>query len=77
MSLGTIAFALGLAESTVQCALRKEVSRQVLSGVEYLHVHGITHRDLKLENLLLGDGAPCPVHCVPGAPDLRDCVAFA
>lgn len=28
--------------------------RQLVSGVEYLHINGISHLDLKLDNLLLG-----------------------
>ena len=30
---------------------------QILSGIEYLHTRRITHRDLKLENLLLANKA--------------------
>ena len=30
------------------------IFKRVLLGVEYLHAVGITHRDMKLENLLLG-----------------------
>jgi BR serine/threonine kinase len=30
--------------------------RELIYGVEYLHIHGICHRDLKLENLLLDAG---------------------
>lgn len=33
----------------------RSVFRPVLEGVAYLHAHSITHRDLKLENLLLAD----------------------
>eukprot|EP01052_Picozoa_sp_SAG31_P001248 SAG31_NODE_42_length_31262_cov_46.416231_7_plen_241_part_00 len=32
----------------------RHVFHQVLSGVEYLHAQSICHRDLKLENLVLG-----------------------
>jgi len=30
--------------------------KQLIGGVEYLHQHGVSHMDLKLENLLLGEG---------------------
>jgi protein-serine/threonine kinase len=34
---------------------RQCIFKQVLRGVSYLHEHGIAHRDIKLENLLMTD----------------------
>lgn len=39
----------------LKAADRYCIFKQVLRGVEYLHDHGIAHRDIKLENLLMTD----------------------
>lgn len=46
----------GLVERKYMKAEDKQcIFKQVLRGVEYLHEHGIAHRDIKLENLLMTD----------------------
>jgi serine/threonine-protein kinase SRK2 len=32
--------------------------QQIVCGIEYLHGDGVTHRDIKLENVLIGDIKP-------------------
>lgn len=34
----------------------KKIYSQLLSGVSYMHLKNVAHRDLKLENILLGSG---------------------
>lgn len=33
--------------------IARQCFKQLLSGVAYMHAHGVAHRDIKLENLLL------------------------
>ena len=49
---GTLATALEM-RGELQESLPKEVMLQVLDGVAFMHQHGLAHRDLKLENILL------------------------
>mmetsp|Transcript_4356 Transcript_4356/g.15087 ORF Transcript_4356/g.15087 Transcript_4356/m.15087 type:complete len:337 (-) Transcript_4356:68-1078(-) len=39
-------------------AVAAKIFRQIICGVEYLHEHGIVHRDLKLENFILENDSP-------------------
>lgn len=41
--------------------LVREVTRQVLRGIEYIHKMGISHRDLKPDNILLVSENPMVV----------------
>ena len=49
-----------LLDAVLECGkydeiMARSIFRRVLLGMKYLHDTGITHRDMKLENLLLGE----------------------
>lgn len=52
-------------ESSVDCCLEEPealtIMAQVLRGVHFLHSHGIAHRDLSLENVLLCHQGTCKI----------------
>lgn len=42
-------------DQTLEESEAKRILRQLLEVLSYLHEEGITHRDIKLENILLDD----------------------
>lgn len=41
--------------SVINEKIARTYFKQLIEGLEYLHLHGVSHLDLKLENLLLGE----------------------
>lgn len=37
--------------------MAKELALQLFQGIKYLHQHGVVHRDLKPNNLLVSKGS--------------------
>lgn len=69
-------------KSTTDCCLNErdvlQIMVQVLRGVHFMHSHGIAHRDLSLENVLLGQDGTCKIADFGLSTDAttisRDCV---
>ena len=53
------------------------LAMQMLAGVKHMHKHGLLHRDLKLENLLMGNGErPASPNGTSSASANRTDIAF-
>lgn len=37
-------------------AVASEIFKQILTGINYLHINGVCHRDLKPNNILVSEG---------------------
>lgn len=40
-------------ETSIDCDTRRQIARQIVEGVAYLHSNGVLHRDLKPQNILM------------------------
>ncbi|KAG8856289.1 hypothetical protein FRB91_000918 [Serendipita sp. 411] len=60
-------FAAGVEEEVARCILR-----QALEGINYLHINGLIHRDIKAANLLLDDDGTVLVGDLGVAASLSD-----
>lgn len=48
----------------------KHVAKQLLQGINYMHLNKVVHRDLKLDNILITQSYSCS--SVPGSPEVHD-----
>lgn len=58
---GSDLFEILEAEGTVSVEAAKGIVEQLLSSLAHLHSHGAVHKDLKLENVMVGSGSSSPV----------------
>ncbi|CAI5464790.1 unnamed protein product [Closterium sp. Yama58-4] len=58
MELGKSAHILPLDHDGLPEPLAADIFRQLVSAVAHCHLHGVIHRDIKLENVLLTSGMP-------------------
>lgn len=57
---GDLSFTL-FSNAVLPWGLRVKLANDIISGLQYLHMHNVIHRDIKSANILLDDNWNCKV----------------